>query len=353
MIKGIAITPPVVGRISIGKVIERNGKRLPQKDDGFTITTQVQNQEGWVLHPLDEQLRNLNPKKAENTNSTTNPNSGKSKLRSIPVKVLFNDPDLNLRADYCLFDRKTGRAECVGNGEACRRQTAKGVETLPCPSPDQCQYNQSNGCKPYGRLNVVIDAPTNEQTPLDELSSFVFRTTGYNSIRTLAARLSYLAAVSGGHLATLPLELRLRGKSTTQSHRAPIFYADLVIRSSMSLTEAITQAKQHAQARLEAGVDQRALDEAARIGLANGMFEDTTEEGLGVVEEFYPKEVVDGEVDPVSTAAEMSPARLAKTPSLAAKLENKAQGVEGSRRVNGRTPTNSGSQSQLAMQEAG
>ena len=29
MIKGLAITPPVLGRISIGKVVEKNGKRLP------------------------------------------------------------------------------------------------------------------------------------------------------------------------------------------------------------------------------------------------------------------------------------------------------------------------------------
>ena len=33
MIKGLAITPPVLGRISIGRVIEKNGKRLPEKDD--------------------------------------------------------------------------------------------------------------------------------------------------------------------------------------------------------------------------------------------------------------------------------------------------------------------------------
>jgi|GEM_PF-6614067 len=28
MIKGLAITPPILGRISIGKVVEKNGKRL-------------------------------------------------------------------------------------------------------------------------------------------------------------------------------------------------------------------------------------------------------------------------------------------------------------------------------------
>jgi len=42
MIKGLAITPPVLGRISIGRVIEKNGKRLPEKDDQFTITSHSQ-----------------------------------------------------------------------------------------------------------------------------------------------------------------------------------------------------------------------------------------------------------------------------------------------------------------------
>ena len=39
MLKGLSITPPILGRISIGKVVERNGKRLPEKDDAFTITS--------------------------------------------------------------------------------------------------------------------------------------------------------------------------------------------------------------------------------------------------------------------------------------------------------------------------
>lgn len=42
MIKGLAITPPILGRISIGRVVEKNGKRLPEKDDQFTITSQIQ-----------------------------------------------------------------------------------------------------------------------------------------------------------------------------------------------------------------------------------------------------------------------------------------------------------------------
>lgn len=41
MLKGLAITPPILGRTSIGKVVEKNGKRLPEKDDQFTLTSQV------------------------------------------------------------------------------------------------------------------------------------------------------------------------------------------------------------------------------------------------------------------------------------------------------------------------
>src|SRR5690554_554572 len=91
--------------------------------------------------------------------------------------------------------------------------------------------------KPYGRLNVAIGDE-------DPLGSFVFRTTGFNSIRTLAARLHYFQAISGNRLACLPLELRLRGKSTRQSHGTPIFYADLTVRGSMDMSEALVSANE-------------------------------------------------------------------------------------------------------------
>lgn len=267
MLKGLAITPPVVGRISIGRIVERNGKRLPEKDDQFTLTTQVQQRGEWLLHPMQEVLRKATP----------------GKLRSIPVRMLFADPDLNLRADFSLFDRDTGRPVCVGNGDACRRigKDGSGIETLPCPSPDSCAFGQQGGCKPYARLNVVIGDE-------DEMGSFVLRTTSFNSIRTLAARLHYFRAISGNLLACLPLELKLRGKSTTQSFRAPIYYVDLTVRSGSTLEEALTQAQELDARRKLAGFDQAALDAAARLGFANGAFEDSPDEQAAVAEEFYP-----------------------------------------------------------------
>ena len=266
MIEGLAITPPVLGRISIGKVVERNGKRLPEKDDEFTVTSLVQGKDGWVHHPLDAVLRKA---------------SADKKLRALPVKVLFADPDLSLRAEYTAFNRQSGRPVCAGNGQSCKRRTAEGLVTLPCPTPENCAVADDLGCKPYGRLNVHIEGQD------DELGSFVFRTTGYNSIRTLAARLKYFQALAGTALPCLPLTLKLRAKSTTQSHRSAVYFVDLVVREGLSLEQALQQARDESAAREAAGWNQAALDQAALQGLKNGAFEDSEEEGEAVVEEFY------------------------------------------------------------------
>ncbi|MGC8210082.1 phage capsid protein [Ralstonia pseudosolanacearum] len=304
MLKGLAIVPPTIGRISIGRVIEKNGKRLPEKDDQFTLTTQIQLRGEWLLHPLNETLRKANT----------------GKLRAIPVRFLFNDPDLNLRAEYSCFDRDTGRPVCVGNGETCRRAGDNGIEELPCPSPDACGFGKGGACKPYGRLNVLIGDE-------DELGSFTFRTTSFNSIRTLAARLHYFGAVSGNLLACLPLELKLRGKSTTQSYRSAIYYVDLGVRTGSRLEAAITEARELDTRRKAAGFDQQALDTAAHAGFSNGAFEESIEDGGAIVDEFYPQETPgDAPHDaPASPAAESG----SRPSTLRDKMERRAAQLGG------------------------
>jgi len=304
MLKGLAITPPVLGRISIGKVVERNGKRLPEKDDQFTITSQVQLRDGWVAHPFDEELR-----KAQ-----------EGKIRRIPIRLLFNAPELNFRAEYCLFDRQTGRPVCVGNGETCKRRGQDGIASLPCPSPDACPLAKGGACKPYGRLNVVIGDE-------DALGSFVFRTTGFNSIRTLAARLQYLQAISGNRLACLALELRLRGKSTRQSHGSPIFYVDITVRNGIALELALQQARELDEMRQASGFDQVALDATARLGFANGAFEDSEDEGTAIVDEFFPESTSDTPTPPASQPTEAAPPGLTDKPrpTLSTLLRERAE----------------------------
>ena len=304
MIKGLAITPPILGRISIGKVIEKNGKRLPEKDDQFTITSQIQGKDGWIKHPLDEQLRAKAPNQ---------------KLRTIPVRMIFNDPELNLRAEYTLFDRQTGRPVCIGNGETCQRQTSQGIEQHPCPSPDICPLAQGGNCKPFGRLHVNLDES-------DELGTFIFRTTGFNSIRTLAARLSYYYAASNGLLSCLPLQLTLRGKSTTQSYRTPVYYVDLTLRDGVNLQQAIQTAKEIDQQSKQAGFNQTALDQIARQGYDNAKFEVNSEEGLDLVEEFYTDENPESE----QTQPDLKTKVRAKSNQGEGFVQDIQQGLQGS-----------------------
>jgi len=299
MIKNLVITPPILGRISIGRVVEKNGKRLPEKDDQFTITSQIQNHEGFIAHPLDEEFRK---------------SAGNGKIRSIPIRLIFNDPELNLRAEYSLFDRNTGRPVCVGDGETCRRSTANGMETLPCPSPDGCAFSQGGLCKPYGRLNVLIG---NE----DELGTFIFRTTGYNSIRSLTARLHYYQAVSGDLLASLPLELRLRGKSTTMSYRSAIYYVDITVRDGVTLEEAIKEAQLNNARRKAIGYNQQALDAAGRQGFINGAFEESEEEAAEFMDEFFPEET--GSSNSENSNGNPAAGIPKSKPSLLTKLDGK------------------------------
>ncbi len=319
MIDGLSITPPILGRIAIGKVVERQGKRVPEKDDEFTLTSLVQHRDGWVLHPLDEALRKASTEK---------------KLRAIPVRLLFADPELSLRAQYAAFNRTTGRPVCAGNGQTCKRATPEGLAALPCPTPDHCGFGESLGCKPYARLTVQIEGQD------DALGSFIFRTTGYNSIRTLTARLRYFQALAGEALPCLPLSLKLRAKSTTQSHRAAVYFVDLIVREGMTLEAALQQARQEAQTRAALGWDQAALERAAAAGLAQGAFEDTEEEASAVIEEFYAQDGASALASGVPAADVAAgtaaiPARIpagAGSPahrlSLAEKLQAKTQDAE-------------------------
>ncbi len=292
MIKGLAITPPILGRISIGKIVEKNGKRLPEKDDQFTITSQIKGKDGWIKHPLDEQLRAKAPNQ---------------KLRTIPVRMIFNDPELNLRAEYTLFDRQTGRPVCIGNGETCQRQTNQGVEQHPCPSPDLCPLAQGGNCKPFGRLHVNLDES-------DELGTFIFRTTGFNSIWTLVARLSYYHAASNSLLSCLPLQLTLRGKSTTQSYRTPVYYVDLTLKDGVNMQQAIQMAKEIDQQSKATGFNQNALDQMARQCFSNARFEVNSEEGVDLVEEFYSEENQEADIQQIQSETTTSIARAKTKP---------------------------------------
>jgi hypothetical protein len=86
----------------------------------------------------------------------------------------------------------------------------------------------------------------------------------------------------------------LRGKSTTQSYRTPVYYVDLTLRDGIHLQEAFKQLRRLIR-KVSCGFNQAALDQMARQGYGNARFEVNAEEGLDLVEEFYTDELIESE----------------------------------------------------------
>jgi len=263
MLKGFAYTTPTQGRISIGRTVEHGGKNLPKKEDFIAITSQVKRDGEWIAHPLHEHCV-----------KEQKPESASAKLRQIPVRLMFNDPDLSFREQYEAF--YDSRQLCVGDGEKARRRVDGRIEELACPGPDNCPFAAAYRCQPFGRLNVQIEGQE------DPLSTFIFRTRGWNSIRTLRTKLEYLRAALGGKLAGLPLLLVMRAKSSRQSLNTPFFFLDLVFRDATpaGIAQAVKERDAHVATLKEAGFDLEALEAAARSCLRNGAFEETDEDAL-------------------------------------------------------------------------
>ena len=90
----------------------------------------------------------------------------------------------------------------------------------------------------------------------------------------------------------------------------------------MTLAEALAEARQTDGEREAAGFDQTALDLAARLGLGNGAFEESEDEGSAVVEEFFPEEdvITESGNPPLNEKSAESTGK----PSLRDKLEQRA-----------------------------
>lgn len=266
MIKNLSYPVPTIGRIAIGEKVEHKGKMLPKKLDHFVITTQVKNKGAWIAHPISEQVAK---KVGEQP----------AKLRTIPIKLLFNRPELNIRSRYEAFCSE-GRTICAGNGEQAIRRDANGALTShPCPGADTCNFGKAVRCSLMTRLNVQIDVGDEKAaTPnlLNGGSTFILRTGGFNTSRTLEAKLTSFAALFGGNLIGVPFALKLRSKTTAMSKQSIFHYVDIV--PAVPLLEA-AQIGHAVRAQMEAaGMHQEAYETVVSEGIENGPFEDSSED---------------------------------------------------------------------------
>lgn len=262
MIKGLAITTPIVGTIRLGEVaVNAKDKRYPVRLNHFKITAQYKDSDGqWVEHPTHKAA--CDAAKVDT-----------DKLTEIPVRLMFNSVDLNLRARYEAFD-KTGRILCAGDGCTARRSTGKTIEQVKCIGADHCQFGIDNRCDLFARLNVQIDVPGADQ---DEFSSFILRTESVNAVRTLYAKMKRMHAYFGGRLVGIPFVLKLRQKASSMSHWTKFWYADLMLNKVTAL-QAIKLAEEYEDAMEAAGLDQKAYEQEVLAGLSQGAFEEGGED---------------------------------------------------------------------------
>lgn len=262
--KGITLTQPVIGRITMGHTVVRaEGKTLPVKDDHFSLTTLIQDKttRAWGEHPLQKTI--VGEKKG---------NAAKDKLRAIPVRVVYNDPNLTLHNSFSAWDTQKGRILCCGNGTTARRATEDGVKDIDCPRPEACEFGTRQRCKNMSRAYFQVEGQE------DELGVFILRTTSFNSLNYLGTRLAQLTGLTGGRLAGMPMMLVMETKTTTQSFREPIQFADLVTRPGMKLIDAIKQAADYQKSMADAGLSLEGMENALRAGLANSDFADEIED---------------------------------------------------------------------------
>lgn len=291
---GLVYTPVELGTIRLGHLVEKEGTATPVMDDKFTITRLVKRKGGqWIEHPLDAELRNELP--------SPRPEEGlaEPKLREIPIRIMYDSPDLTIRSRYEAFDLKRLRPVCASTIAGRAKRLHGGVaREVDCLGPDHCEFAQGSDirCKFFGRITVQIEG----QTEAD--NGFVLRSTSINTLRNFEAKLTRYWALFGKRLTGVPFRLMLRTKTTASSFWRPFYFCDLELPKGMTPQQAVRLAKRHAKLNESAGLDIQAWEAVVRAGLANGLLAAESDVEGELMKEFYcagldAEKVGDGEVE--------------------------------------------------------
>ena len=192
MARSLIIKTLAPGLVERGKIkIGEKGKTItsakgaafqpPQKLDHFIITTTQRGADGNFLRD-DAAHAELG-----------------AEPKRIPVRLLYDDVELNYQSRYVAYDGRTMTRCC--DGEVCemRKPGAPSTEG-PCVCAGKEPF-ADGACKPYSVLSVILDS----SAVLGGV--WKFRSTSYNTARGLLASMLLIQRVSGGLLAGIPLDL--------------------------------------------------------------------------------------------------------------------------------------------------
>lgn len=282
-IKGLMPGLTERGKIKIGikgrTVTSRQGKEFhpPEKLDHFVVTTLQRGPDGNFIR--DEEVHRV---------------IGDHPVE-IPVRLLYNDPELNFQSRYVLFSGRT--MACSGDGEQALRMrkgsSERDLVQCPCHLADPANEGPHK-CKMNGTLSVIIDG-------VGVVGGvWKLRTTSFNSIVGIMSSLHLIKSLTGGPLAGIPLHLTLAPKTgvTPQGQAVSIYVVGLEFRGTPDHLQRIgyERALQNAQhyARIEMIEDKaRGMLRAMPAPELDGTDPDD------VVEEFYPEQAAaDIAIDP-------------------------------------------------------
>jgi Recombination directionality factor-like len=270
LLNGLTYSVPVAGTIRLGRVVTRNNRRLPEKDDQFTVTLKHKEPGTgqWAPHPIQKTLVERFGTSVEGVGDES---KAQAKLRRIPIKIAFDNPNLSLSEQYAVFNRES-RPMCVGNGVIAKRRdlTTGVVSEAPCEGPDGCPYGVENHCDAIARLIVQID----DESTADEF--FILRTGSINAVSDCRTVLVSYSKLFGG-LAELPMWLTFEAKSSSQSMQTTFWYASLKPRFK-GMVEGAKLLKNRREADVEAGLDRQAYEDTLMALRKNGSFAEHSED---------------------------------------------------------------------------
>jgi|GEM_PF-1847673 len=188
MIKGISPRLQEIGRIAVGEKggLSKSGKtRLPTKLDHFIFTTLNKDED-------DRYVRDAAMMAMFEENCT-----------EIPVRLLYNDIELNFPTFYAKYTRSGVKLR--GDGENWTVYNSDGSREEVYDPNNERGFMDDPDVKPHGILTVLVEGQNSVG------GVFKFRTTSWNSINNIMSSLALIKNMCG-MLTYIPLKLVVRKK---------------------------------------------------------------------------------------------------------------------------------------------
>lgn len=290
MIYGLEPRLIEAGKIKIGKKgqtitsAQGNDFQPPVKMDHFEITTTVRDEKGNFI--IDTGLMERIKKNGGMVDKNGN-------LIAIPIRFLYDDPDLNFRTELNSYKGK--HLSCKGDGKTSFKRVSEFKQEHKCPcSRIDADYSKKDKCKYFGTLTCIID----EAELLGQAHKF--RTTSRNTVMGILGGIELIKIATGGIIAGLPLMLTLTPKTTVTpgGHTTTVFIVSVCYRGSMAKlrADALAIAREQGQYRLSMNeIEEQAkrleppVSEQDQADVAEEFFPDTVEAEIISEKEITPE----------------------------------------------------------------